>query len=109
MRIALTNADDFRKALSLPSPAEVGLFINVPAQLASLRLLAANEKQLLGFKESMNTNAAYQAIRSELAAGRITDPELKATAQRFVDTYEAFQKQLAIDVAAGLSTASQED
>jgi hypothetical protein len=58
---------------------------------------------MLGFKESMNTSAAYRAIRSELATERISDPELKTTAQRFLDTYEAFQKQLEIDIATGLS------
>jgi hypothetical protein len=103
MHVALTNADDFRKALSLPSPAEVAQFINVLAQFASLRQLSAINKEMLGFKEGMNTSAAYQAIRSELAAERISDPELKTTAQRFVETYEAFRKHLGIDIAAGLS------
>jgi hypothetical protein len=102
MHVALTNANSFRKALSLPSPAEVGLFIYMPEVLAGLRELSANDKQMLGFKDSMNISAAYQAIRSELAALRIANPRLKSTAQRLVDTYEALQKQLATDVAAGL-------
>jgi len=103
LHVTAMNADDFRKALSSPSPSTFGLFVNVPAELDSLRQLQGSDKASLGFADDMTPSAAYEAISDKLKAKAIGTASLQTQAQRFTSSYEALLKQLAINVAANLS------
>jgi hypothetical protein len=98
LHVAPTSADDFKKALSAPTMAGVGLFINLTAELASLRQLNLDSKTKLGFEDTLTASAAYAALKKPPS-----DPDLAKMAQRYTDNYDALRLQLAINVAATLS------